>query len=130
MTTITPNAPLLNKTLDNVEKNPEEHNQEEWRCGTQYCFGGRSLVLAGQDNWASNNPGSELYDYLYALPGEEEYAFEMTGDDGRDVLVVSPADRAQRLLGLDEHQADTLFHYGNSIVEIRDIVRRIIGGEL
>jgi hypothetical protein len=114
-----PNVPLLKATLEGVETHPETHDQTKYRCGTKYCFAGRALVLAGLDNWISEDPESDFYDMLHPLPEERaEYDW--------GTPMVSPGRRAGRLLGLTGDQAHELFYAFNSVPKIREIVERII----
>lgn len=108
---ITPNAPLLRRTLEHIKANPQQHDQTVWRtttaCGTVACYAGWAAELAGGE-WIGGG------DLLVAVPE----------DDGKEVFfdAIDAAARAQRILGLTEDQADALFYSENNLERIERIV--------
>lgn len=41
------NAALAYATLDHIDANPDEWNQERWICGTGACYAGHAVMIAG-----------------------------------------------------------------------------------
>lgn len=41
------NIDLLDKTMNYIIEHPEEHDQNQWRCGTSRCFAGWACSLDG-----------------------------------------------------------------------------------
>jgi hypothetical protein len=106
------NVALLKKTLARIEAEPEHWNQSWWRCGTSYCFGGWAAVLAGAKfRRPDENMSIEL------IP---KYAWEKN----RPYVVMH--DRAQYILGLTNYEASELFFSGNSLADLKRIVRKLI----
>lgn len=110
----TPNVALLRQTLAHIEANPDEWNQRHWRCGTGMCFAGWAATLAG-GQWYEDDQ-SVHRDELIAEDGD-------TGEyDHGGVITVHVDDRARRILGLDEGQAERLFDAVNNLHDLRRIV--------
>lgn len=114
----TPNVPLLRQTLAYIEAHPEEWNQTTWRCGTSACFAGHAAILDG-GAWAD----------------EESACVTARADDLPDdvfgaaiALRVLVEDRAQRILGLTDRQADYLFDAHNGLNDLRRQVAELTGG--
>lgn len=129
----TPNVQRLNGMLDHIRRFPRQHKQDIWRCRTAMCAAGHSLMEAGVDNWIAPIRDNETLeermfferwaDALSPLPEEEG-----TGDvcELGDIRYVRAADRAQRILGLTNEQAEELFDADNSLKDLERIVREII----
>lgn len=118
MKTVTPNAVLLRRTLDWIEKHPEEHDQTTWRCKTGMCFAGHAVTLAG-GRWAFNaasDPNRAAY--LHAVQGDDPHQVRFIGGH----RVIKARDRAQRILGLSDERADDLFDASNCRVDLREMV--------
>lgn len=107
-----PNIPLLRRTLDHIRAHPEEWRQGYWRCGTTMCFAGHAAFLAGGE-WF--HPEDPMCSYMVAQPGEVTY---LRG-------AVRVEDRARRVLGLTEGQADELFAGINTLGEIETLIDEI-----
>jgi hypothetical protein len=119
----TPNVDLLRRTLAHIEANPADWNQATWRCGTGMCFAGWAVTLAG-GQWYEDKPTSLYRDELIAEP-----------DDADDFLnrrigarTIHVDDRAKRVLGLEEGQAEVLFDGGNDLHDLRHIVTSLCEG--
>jgi hypothetical protein len=125
----TPNIELLDKVLKHIEDHPETWEQEVWRteedeawvkdpetgvevltvdCGTAFCFAGWTCQMEG-GKWVDNSS-------LLAVPEDEIHPL-------RNWILAS--DRAERLLGLAEYEADALFRSENTLEDIREIVAQI-----
>lgn len=114
------NVPLMRKTLDYIEHNPEDWDQDMWGaryergvwsrqhsmtpCATACCFAGNAVLLAGGDF-------VEVY----------RHAVEVDG-----VHYENAADAAYKLLGLTWKQADALFDECNSLDDLRRLVGEYI----
>lgn len=114
----TPNVALLRQTLAYIEAHPEEWNQAHWHCGTAACFAGRAALLAG-GNWVNDKSSC----VVVAPDDPPSDVFMVRGGEGH-VLV---EDRAKRVLGLTEEQADRLFAGGNNLDDLRSRVAELIG---
>lgn len=110
-----PNVKLLRTTLAHIEAEPEKWDQKDWRCGTGMCFAGWAATLAG-GKWAYG-PDETGRDMLAAEPEDDELS--------RRLGTIQAADRAQRLLGLNEWDADELFDGGNDLDDLRRIVESL-----
>lgn len=108
----TPNTGLLKQTLAHIEANPNEWEQEFYRCETGMCFAGWAAQLAG-GKWADDPDGS----YLVAEP--EDPTEERDGD------LIDIVFRARRILGLTGKQASKLFAAYNDITDLRRIVAEL-----
>lgn len=109
---MTPNVPLLKKTLQHIEKHPEVWEQRAFRCGTQFCFAGHAALLAG----------SKL------VHPADEYDIYVKADRARRWPKESLRTRALRVLRLDDDQGDRLFYDLNSMERLRRIVGKLIEG--
>ena len=116
MSTLTPNADLAYQVLDHIDAHPNSWNQNTWllthepeqlvtaaSCGTVACFAGWTVLLAGN---------TATFDCVI-----EDYVVN-------DVAI--PV-QAQRLLGLNSSEAESLFHPDNSRAELGDIVAEAFG---
>jgi hypothetical protein len=113
---MTPNAPLLLKTLHHIEAHPEEWNQEIWLCDTTACFAGRAALLDGAEPIGRVD--------LLARPDDPQQHIYYFADDLR---VVTVRDRARRILGLTKRQAGALFDSSNTLDDLRAEVYRLTG---
>lgn len=124
MTAPTPNVPLLRKTLEHIEHHPKEWNQAEWRCGSGMCFAGWACTFDG-GQWAFDaaNPGVQgVQDLLIAEPEDAAFAWTVA-----DRSVVHTEERAIRVLGLTDDQADALFAGSNTLDDLRRMVAGLCG---
>lgn len=92
-------AALAQVTAEYITAHPEEWDQGTWgnkepECGTTACFGGTACVFAGVAEWFSDKFDSD-YGYLDIV----DTSFQTQ----------SFADIAQKLLGLDNADRDSLF---------------------
>lgn len=116
------NVEPLARVLAHIEAHPETWHQAEWRCGSSMCFAGWTCELSG-GRWV-NGPNSWHSDLLFAEFAESvEGHAEFTAHEGH--VVVTAHERAQRLLGLGEDQADALFSAYNTIDDLRAIVAQL-----
>jgi hypothetical protein len=117
---MTVNVPLLRKTLEHIEAHPQEWYQNTWRCDTAMCFAGTAChldggewVRDGSSPWLAQRDGEAPDDLHYAPAGW-----------------VHAETRARRILGLDPWPAAGLFHYRNTLDDLREQVAELCGGEL
>jgi hypothetical protein len=122
---MTPNVPLLRKTMEHIEAHPQEWDQQVWRCGTTMCFAGTACDLDG-GQWAdADMPEDEDAPYLLRRDGEpEEDTYTNIGPG-----LIHAATRARRILGLDETQADFLFGTSNTLDYLRAGVAELCGDD-
>lgn len=105
------NLPLINKTLDYIRANPDEHDQSEWAkttdCGTTMCFAGTAVFLSGgMFVWNDSQQAAGVH--TGSLPEEARGETDVT--DIEEAALV--------LLGMDSRQGSRLF-YG--CVNLRDL---------
>lgn len=99
------NETLARRGIKYIRDHPEEHNQAYWRCDSGMCFAGIVCKMAG-GRWYNKEPKGEKWDaYLLAVKADgaaikEHGLFQLVGSE----------DRAIRLLGITEEQAEELFH--------------------
>lgn len=119
----TPNVELLRATLRHIIRHPEEWAQEDWRsCQTAGCFAFHAAVLSG-----------EPFEWLSKMSRIDPWLVRNSADTkGRDWgglhEGVHVMDRAQRVLGLTDGQAETLFCANNSLDYLRYLVGELTGG--
>lgn len=129
-----PNMPLLRKVYEEIVHNPENWRQsnwvtatlttearvaligarelpatvleQQWHCGTAYCFAGHAAVMSG---W---QPLVEAYQYSGTVVAGE-MATHADHDEKHYI-----EDVAQHELGLTDDEADNLFAAGNDIDDI------------
>lgn len=101
-----PNHPRLLASLNWAEQHPEQHNQLSWRCETGMCFAGITATLAGAQWYAESSDVTRAY---------------LVHVDGRPMHV---SVFARDYLELDHRQADELFHWSNTLDDIRKIIRQ------
>lgn len=120
---------LLNAIADLVEEFPELHNQEVWEtlpednpCGTKACIAGWACIL-GTDDFKQKEikVGDADEKGIFWIP-KKRLVREHVPNDYTDVDALTPSDRIRNLpteyyagmgaelLGLDNEQADLLFH--------------------
>lgn len=114
MTKLTPNIPLLRKTLEHIESHPEEWDQSKWHCGTKFCFAGHACMINGDESPSPTLTGNLHLDHVVTK-------------DGDLVLIM---DRAREILGLSFTHATFLFTSRNSLPILQRIVDLIITGIL
>jgi len=127
MTDITPNVPLLRKTLEHIEAHPEEWNQEYWRCGTTMCFAGTACHLDGGEWVTESAQSTQDLDGLH----NGEFVMRRDGEErdqrwGHEAYVHC-ATRAQRVLGITPGAADKLFDEENTLDDLRRLVGELCG---
>lgn len=115
-----PNKRLLRKTLAYIEAHPEEWQQHTWRCTSGMCFAGTAVTVAGGE-WGAQKPTAATYDMLVAETGDDPN--HMRFMKGR--LLIGVRDRATRLLGLTDRQAEQLFAFNNTLPTLRRMVGRL-----
>jgi hypothetical protein len=114
MNDITPNVPLLRKTLEHIEAHPQEWDQVRWRCESGMCFAGTAADLDGAQWLYGAGP---MLRRREDDPADDRYA--------PDRLHVRT--RAQHILGISEDQADDLFEATNTLDDLRRIVGELCG---
>lgn len=115
-----PNVKLLRETLAHIEAEPEKWDQSVYRCETGMCFAGWAVTLDG-GRWKTR-PDEDGHALLVAEAEDDEISRKM-GD-------IHAADRAHRILGLTDGQADALFEGDNTLDDLRAIVNAICEGRL
>lgn len=105
------NVDLLRRTLAHIEQHPEEWDQGTWRCGTAACFAGHAAILAG-GRWSTDS----LLPYATA---------NVVSPDGSVRFV---AEFAEEQLGLTDGQWGQLFHFENTLDDLRRIVGELCDG--
>jgi hypothetical protein len=121
---VTPNVPLLRKTLAHIEANPDQWDQSSWinECGTAFCFAGHAVRLHGGRIVESND------DEAYVVPPLGEEIKDTGGWWVREVggtPAVYIQEYAQELLGLDYQQGQRLFDALNYLHDLRRIVAEL-----
>lgn len=117
------NVELLEQTMQVIKDTPELHRQGYWGtktdCGTAMCFAGWAVTLEG---WVF-----QFGDYESTDPNERSLSsFVVKGDDqiGRHVPEV-----ARALLGLENHEAETLFDAINTPEMLERMVKDLVNDE-
>lgn len=113
------NVPLLRKTLEHIETNPQEWEQKVWHCGTSGCFAWHAAMLDGAE------PVTSYPDSSYVLATEDDPPSDLSSYEG----VVHVAVRAARVLGLGDQDRSRLFHYTHTLDDLRRIVAELIARE-
>lgn len=127
MTDPAPNVELLEQTYDHIAANPDQHRQDYYRCETGMCFAGWAIELSGDAQWLFP-PNDPWYPYDLAPADGEEPDSVAVLDDDTQVPSVSAASRATRILGLTTREASLLFHPGNTLSRIRELIDNIKEG--
>lgn len=110
------NIPLFRKTLEYVEGNPHEWDQDVWAsvtpCGTTRCFAGTAAWLAGATMKLDRHGSAESCIRPDGLEsGIDSYAMEQ--------------------LGLSNSQAEWIFYSdAQNPEELRELVEDVIGQKL
>lgn len=138
---------LLLYILEVIKLNPDHHNQENWRCDTQFCFAGFTDLVAKLyfdknykfDNFYcpsedhSLNKGNnnllnkivikerDLHKRINKQEGHTRNCVKLTIKDISNVETV-----ARYLLGLNISQAETLFLRTYSIIDIQVTINDIL----
>jgi hypothetical protein len=101
-----PDFEKLDDVMNFIEAHPEMHAQEIWgatsSCGTTACFAGWTALLNG-----------------YHLDARDNFRRDTDGQ------VVSPADVAQRILGLSYEQAGYMFWGTRSRSQLRRFIESL-----
>jgi hypothetical protein len=117
---VTPNVGRLWGTLAYIEANSDQWDQGDYRCKSGMCMAGWACERYG-GRWIFPEPLSQgRDDWLVPEPEDNSVIYVMG-----DVRYVIAHDRAGRLLGLTEDQADDLFHPKNTLDDLRRIVEDI-----
>lgn len=122
---IKPNAALAYGVLDQIDANPESHNQGWWfirqDCDTTGCFAGLTCTLSG------DRPDFGDQYYPFNSDGSERgwtYTSSVRTPGGGYSNAPS---HAQELLGIDDASADRLFNGGNTRADLGRLVEEIFG---
>lgn len=108
---MTINKELLVKTLAFIKANPETWDQGDWVCGTTMCFAGHACVLNG--------------DKLITDPDDDWQGCVQGVTDPHDGDPMHASERARLILGLDHVDSKRLFHAGNSLERLDEIVAEL-----
>lgn len=112
-----PNGPLLRSTMAYIDANPDEHFQLDYAvkrsCGSAGCFATHAILIRFPDAVIQWRPYEGVL-----LVGVEETAHYVEVDGVTHFI----ATLAEKILGLDDDQADTLFQEDNSRERLREIV--------
>lgn len=109
------NYPLLDRTIEYIEKHPEEHQQSFYRCSTGMCVAGHAAVLDGA-KWVHPE---DLDNAMVFVEQADRDAFPSLLEDGETRIHVSLS--ASRRLGLSHDQDFVLFSGGNTLRTIKAI---------
>jgi hypothetical protein len=112
------NKELLLRTLAHIEANPERWDQNQWICGTSYCFGGWAVKLDG-GRFSRKHPYS-------VLAREDDFPedIQIYSSSAHYVYI---SHRARRILGLTKKQAESLFLWNNTLEKLKAKVNRLVG---
>lgn len=86
------NVPLLDATLNHIIQNPKDWNQNEWRCGTSYCFAGWAAVISG---WEPVEKEETVF--AWEALGYETLQVAIEGALRRFSWIQSPKERIQAI---------------------------------
>lgn len=117
---MTINADLLEQTMAHIESHPYEHDQNQWRCGTQRCFAGWASYFAGGRFVSSERDIATIV----ASNGVKGFRSSIVRTPDHGLLHV--ADHATLALGIDDDVADTLYSAMNSVEDLRAMVDNLI----
>lgn len=111
MTAHARNAELLERVMQHIDDHPELHEQWHWfnECGTAACFAGWTCLLGGLKKADGYSSRVEL--------------------SKRPLDSAAARDAACQLLGLDDDEAELLFHAGNTRDELRLMVKDLVNGD-
>lgn len=104
-----PNVQLLIDVMEQIESDPAGFDQRRWT----YCFAGRALRMAGAHLELEETPP---YGQAIVMDGRQLWITEIEG-------------RARELLELSPAEADSLFHGGNTVEDLSEIVHKLISAE-
>lgn len=109
-------AALAEETMQYIESFPDEHNQQTWvnSCGTAFCFAGMAVRIAHPD-W--------YFEIVEDWNGKRITNGTVLNENRDPVGTVKEV--AQRDLGLDWNQANSLFSGGNTLSHLRRMVDRL-----
>lgn len=118
-----PYKEFLYYVLNTIKLNPEHHDQEQWRCGTSFCFAGFTDIITRyvlddgnfvlQNKYYDDNDDSLINDHW----------FKPNIGLNTDILDIDTL--ACVVLGLNYHQSLSLFNPENSIQDLEDIINEI-----
>lgn len=117
------NYPLIRKTMEAIEADPESHNQDHWglktACRTTMCFAGFASVIDGATPiWkpeSEDNP--ERLEMVRVLPARGgTFAYETE-------------EYAQEALRLSNREANHLFYDCVTLDDVREYVQHLLEQE-
>lgn len=105
---MTINVDLLRATIAHIEANPAEANPAEWKQSTwRMCLAAHAAILGG-GRWVHQDRAG----YLTPEPDDPDHHLaKLRGGE----QATHAADRAQRILGLTDDQAERLFYTTNDL---------------
>jgi len=124
------NKELLRETLQTIKDNPQHWDQTQWHCGSSHCFAGfveckiRGIEIAKELDedqvlgWSVADEESLIS--LLNLGEKDADKLCRDYDYHKNTAVV-----ARFALGLDEDQADMLFHGENDLGDLENIVEEL-----
>lgn len=116
------NVELLDRTLAQIESDPSHWEQRAYRCESGLCFAGWAAVLAGA-KWAEPDVA-----WSSLVVAEEADPERWIRDHEGVGLVIHVHERAQRVLGIDDVDAEELFAGRNTLDDLRRIVAELKDG--
>lgn len=147
------NTELLERVLRYIELHPEEWDQDNWRCGTSFCFAGHTALLSGwkptqtepsEIGWRSLDYESleaavaaTMSKFSWLAPEERqerqearlrglvEPVLNYSDSVRKDGRQTSICIAAEEELGLSEADAGLLFSSTNSLDDLRQMVAYI-----
>lgn len=115
------NVALLQATMAYIEKNPEQHDQNNWitACGTAFCYAGHAAILAG-----AARPGNEVAEWgrSWAINVETLESLAVESVSGYSDTVKPIDEFAAARLGLTLDEADVLFDGDQTLRTLRILV--------
>lgn len=143
------NKELLLRTMEEIEKFPETHDQGGWfkpldlpvpskdgeLCNTTFCLAGHAAVLSGASHpepaeWVAQHGFEERRRSEWLVNPETRESFVCL--EFNDVIAAEAAgaiavqDYAREVLGLEPWEADALFYFYGSRADLRTRVEGII----
>lgn len=117
-----PNIELMDRVAAYIEEHPEDHYQEDWRCGTAACFAGWTALLSGAQwvcpVWEAPTAPVDHIDENGFVHVHNMYRVI----DPKSGLRVPVGVYAQKILGITAWEADELFDPDNDIGHIKVII--------
>jgi len=103
-----------------------EGEKQRTRCGTQLCWGGHLVVLAG-GKFVTDDADSAYFDRLLAESFDKPYAVESLHTGDFDLKTVPVHERLSALLGLSVNELTLITSGYNTVSQIRSAIKKRLG---